>query len=239
MQNVIQRKKTIDPPNPSRRGRLNSREEPHTFQPRCIRFKLQIKDSGIGIQKENIGNLFVNFGKLADNENINPTGTGLGLSICKSIVENMGGQVSVESQWQAGSTFNVHLNAYCRERVLKPKLPKVTSQGNLDLPYLKQKDFIVGGVPISPQAKRRSLVSDLNPIKPAEDIESSRQDMMSKLKEQKMKAIKLENPKFKCLAANDSDFQLMAMEYNLKKCNIEVLKAQNGFQAVELAKIHI
>jgi signal transduction histidine kinase len=45
-----------------------------------------IKDSGIGIEKENLGKLFHNFSKLADSQGLNAQGTGLGLSICKHII---------------------------------------------------------------------------------------------------------------------------------------------------------
>ena len=57
-----------------------------------------MKDSGIGIAKENIGKLFHNFSKLADTKGLNSQGTGLGLSICKHIIEKMGGSVRVESE---------------------------------------------------------------------------------------------------------------------------------------------
>lgn len=50
--------------------------------------KIQIKDEGIGIAKENLDKLFIDFGKLDQpDNNINRQGTGLGLSICKKIIE--------------------------------------------------------------------------------------------------------------------------------------------------------
>ena len=42
---------------------------------------------------------------------MNTTGTGLGLSICKRIVEQMGGNVSIESQLGFGTTFAITVGA--------------------------------------------------------------------------------------------------------------------------------
>ena len=63
-----------------------------------INFELNIIDTGVGISKEGIDKLFVNFGKLSENSNQNKGGTGLGLSICKSIIEQMGGEVTCTSE---------------------------------------------------------------------------------------------------------------------------------------------
>jgi signal transduction histidine kinase len=60
----------------------------------------------MGIAKENLGKLFLNFGKLQDTLGCNKQGTGLGLSICKHIIEKMGGKVHVESDGiGTGTTF--------------------------------------------------------------------------------------------------------------------------------------
>ena len=52
-----------------------------------IRFRIDIIDSGVGIAKENLGKLFMEFGKLDEHSKINAQGTGLGLSICKRMIE--------------------------------------------------------------------------------------------------------------------------------------------------------
>ena len=52
-----------------------------------MNFEINIKDSGVGISKEGISKLFMNFGKLTENSGMNKSGTGLGLSICKQIIE--------------------------------------------------------------------------------------------------------------------------------------------------------
>lgn len=44
---------------------------------------IKICDNGCGISPEGLGKLFINFGKLDENSQMNREGTGLGLSICK------------------------------------------------------------------------------------------------------------------------------------------------------------
>ena len=70
------------------------------------KIRIDIEDNGIGISEENINKLFIDFGKLEDNQQMNLQGTGLGLSICKRIIEQMGGQVSVYSEINKGTTFS-------------------------------------------------------------------------------------------------------------------------------------
>ena len=52
-----------------------------------VRLKIEIIDSGVGIKKENIDKLFMEFGKLDEHSKVNAQGTGLGLSICKRMIE--------------------------------------------------------------------------------------------------------------------------------------------------------
>jgi signal transduction histidine kinase len=47
----------------------------------------------------------MNFSRLDEHAKENKTGTGLGLSICKSLIELMGGSVSVESELGKGTCF--------------------------------------------------------------------------------------------------------------------------------------
>ena len=70
---------------------------------------LRVKDTGKGIRKEDIGQLFDAFSRADMKTNANIEGTGLGLAIVKSIVSSMNGEVGVESEYGAGSEFYVHL----------------------------------------------------------------------------------------------------------------------------------
>ena len=64
-----------------------------------------VTDTGTGIEPEKVGRVFERFAKL----NKHAQGTGLGLSICKSIVERLGGQISVSSIVGVGTTFTFTL----------------------------------------------------------------------------------------------------------------------------------
>jgi signal transduction histidine kinase len=75
-----------------------------------ITFEINIIDTGTGISKDGLSKLFLNFSKLAENADQNPTGTGLGLSICKQIIEQMGGSVSCSSELNVGTEFKIKLS---------------------------------------------------------------------------------------------------------------------------------
>ncbi len=61
----------------------------------------EITDTGCGIREEDLPRMFKRFEKL----NTYMQGTGLGLALCKSIVEHMGGEIGVRSEWGKGTTF--------------------------------------------------------------------------------------------------------------------------------------
>ena len=63
--------------------------------------KFYVRDSGTGIPADKVDTIFGRFVKL----NTFVHGTGLGLSICKSIIEQMGGSIGVESKDGEGSCF--------------------------------------------------------------------------------------------------------------------------------------
>jgi CheY-like chemotaxis protein/nitrogen-specific signal transduction histidine kinase len=68
-----------------------------------------IRDTGIGIRKEDIVKLFNDYNQVDIRANRTIEGTGLGLSITKKFVEMMGGNISVESEYGKGTTFRVHI----------------------------------------------------------------------------------------------------------------------------------
>ena len=71
--------------------------------------KITVSDTGAGIPAEEIPKLFDVFQQADEIKNRVKQGTGLGLTIVKSIVEAMGGQVTLESVYGCGTSFHVEI----------------------------------------------------------------------------------------------------------------------------------
>lgn len=71
------------------------------YEKKGNKLEFYVSDTGIGIDKEQLPNIFERFVKL----NSFVRGTGLGLSICKSIIEQLGGNIGVDSELGKGSRF--------------------------------------------------------------------------------------------------------------------------------------
>lgn len=65
----------------------------------------QVKDQGRGIPEDKLETIFDRFQQVDASNSRNQGGTGLGLAICRSIVQQHGGNIWVESTLGHGSTF--------------------------------------------------------------------------------------------------------------------------------------
>ncbi|MDR2141969.1 MAG: response regulator [Deltaproteobacteria bacterium] len=72
-----------------------------------IWLSIKVKDTGIGIKKDDLSKLFSDYGQVDIKSNRKIEGTGLGLSITKKMVEMMDGHIEVTSEYGHGSTFIV------------------------------------------------------------------------------------------------------------------------------------
>lgn len=79
---------------------ISAVENEHTIE-------LSIKDSGVGIEPENLEHLFQIDNNYTRKGTANEHGSGLGLILCKDFIEKHGGSIRVESELGVGSTFTV------------------------------------------------------------------------------------------------------------------------------------
>ena len=103
----------------------------------------KICDTGIGIRKEDMDNLFNDYVQADMSANRKIIGTGLGLSITKRLTELMNGEITAESEYGKGSTFTVRLmQRHVTEDIIGPEIIK-----NLkNLNYAEQKRQQIGAL---------------------------------------------------------------------------------------------
>ena len=74
-----------------------------------IMLKLAVKDTGVGIRKEDRGSIFRKYITNDSNENKSVEGMGLGLSLTQELLKKCGGQMTVNSRYGEGSSFLVEI----------------------------------------------------------------------------------------------------------------------------------
>ncbi|GGI23585.1 PAS domain S-box protein [Pedobacter mendelii] len=77
-----------------------------TDKPNSQVIHLSVVDTGIGMEESFVKHLFEKFSQEYESVSRKYGGTGLGMSICKELVEQMGGQIFVESKKGIGSTIS-------------------------------------------------------------------------------------------------------------------------------------
>jgi signal transduction histidine kinase len=81
----------------------------HVYCPDDAHWAMQVTDTGAGIPKEAQSYIFEPFRQVNNSITRENRGTGLGLSITKQLVEIMGGEITLESEIDKGSTFTILL----------------------------------------------------------------------------------------------------------------------------------
>ena len=98
-------KKTEDIANGEIPPGLEKPEDGEQTGTKQILLEFWVKDTGIGIRKEDMEKLFQPFERLDEKKNRAIQGTGLGLDIARQMIEMMGGQLTCESVYGEGSEF--------------------------------------------------------------------------------------------------------------------------------------
>jgi CheY-like chemotaxis protein/nitrogen-specific signal transduction histidine kinase len=74
-----------------------------------VLIKFEVKDTGCGIEKDQLENIFSKFVQSDKNVKLEHGGNGLGLSIVKNLVDLMNGKVNVKSKKNVGTSFIVEI----------------------------------------------------------------------------------------------------------------------------------
>ena len=74
-----------------------------------VSITVSVEDSGIGIRKEDIAHLTNAFCRVDEKRNRNIEGAGLGLSIASQLLQQMGSQLMIDSEYGVGSIFSFEL----------------------------------------------------------------------------------------------------------------------------------
>mgnify|MGYP001109279125 CR=1 FL=1 len=90
-------------------GSITLSAQAERLSPVTILLRISVKDTGKGIRKESLDDLFRSFKRVDETVNRNIEGTGLGLSISKQLLDMMGGRIYVDSVYHKGSTFTIEL----------------------------------------------------------------------------------------------------------------------------------
>jgi len=86
--------------------------------------RIKVADSGIGISRNDLPNIFNRFYRAGNSSLSNIEGTGIGLELTKELIELHGGQISVESELGKGTTFFIDL-PLGKEHLSKDEIVKI------------------------------------------------------------------------------------------------------------------
>ena len=97
---------------------------------------ISVKDTGHGIKKDKLETIFGKFERIDEDKNTTTEGTGLGLAITKSLVDLMGGRITVFSKYGEGSTFRIYLE----QEIISMEIPESENTEEEEITYKDYSD---------------------------------------------------------------------------------------------------
>lgn len=90
-------------------GKITFRIQELDFGLKTVTYRFEVEDTGIGMKSEFLEHIWETFSQEDGGARTEYKGTGLGTAIAKSLVELMGGTISVKSKLNEGSTFTIDM----------------------------------------------------------------------------------------------------------------------------------
>ena len=129
------------------------------------RYRYTVIDNGIGMSKEFLAHIFEPFSRAESATKSGVTGTGLGMSITKSLVELMGGTISIESELGKGTTVRIEFE----NRITDPVDPLFDSPTDVSFNLEGKKILLVEDNELNREIATEILESEGMVIDTAED----------------------------------------------------------------------
>lgn len=114
------------------RGSITLSAAAELIGPDEVTLRISVADTGKGIRKEDMKDLFSSFKRVDETDNRRIEGTGLGLNISKQLAEMMGGKLTVDSVYHKGSVFTLEV---------KQLIVNVRPIGSITFGAQKQMDY--------------------------------------------------------------------------------------------------
>ncbi|HKM21088.1 MAG TPA: ATP-binding protein [Lachnospiraceae bacterium] len=96
-----------------------------------VYFEVTIRDHGCGMSEEFMSRIFKPFEQETNQYSSEKPGTGLGLAICKNLINQLGGEITVESKLSKGTSFTVHMSHRIAEAPVEKSRNMAQEQFNL------------------------------------------------------------------------------------------------------------
>lgn len=105
----------------------------------------RIRDTGIGINKENLDHIFEEFRQEIDGHHRPFEGLGVGLTLAKEVVERMGGKIYVQSEKGVGSefSFSIPYRPAGGSTRIRSRIAGAVEQSNLQVNWSRRKCLLV------------------------------------------------------------------------------------------------
>ena len=104
-------------------GEVVARARPHETKGPGVAVEFEVQDTGIGLTREEAGQIFAVYSQLDSSTTRRHGGTGLGLAIARMLAQLMGGEIGVDSEKGKGSRFwftSLFREAAARPRAARP-----------------------------------------------------------------------------------------------------------------------